>query len=152
MTVLQSNIHSFVNSCADPENFLRGVQIPRRGLRKISTWQKLIIWQFQGVLETPCPPPPSGSAHVIPFYLLFIYFCFILTMLLKSIFPRLIVPVNYTSSDVISASSNECCFRTRILETTSLVSYTFTALKSLIYAMHMTSFPNKGLSVYFCEM
>ena len=38
-------------SCADLENFLEGggggggVQIPRR---KISTWQKLIIWQFQG--------------------------------------------------------------------------------------------------------
>ena len=33
-------------SCADPENFLSGVQSPRMGLT--STWQKLIIWQFQG--------------------------------------------------------------------------------------------------------
>ena len=43
-----------------------GVQIPRRGLTKISTWPKLIICKFQGGGgggSGPPVPPPSGSAH-----------------------------------------------------------------------------------------
>ena len=51
--------------------FSGGFQIPRRGLTEISTWQKLIIWQFQG---WSVPRPPSGSAHVIQvFHMLSLY-------------------------------------------------------------------------------
>ena len=63
--------------CADPENFLRGgggSKFPEGVLRKISIWQKLIIWQLLpgggggggGGGERSGPPvTPSGSAHAI---------------------------------------------------------------------------------------
>ena len=58
-------------ACADPENFLRGSKFPEGVLRKISTWQKLIIWQFQGGgggggAPDPLPAPldPPMAAYV----------------------------------------------------------------------------------------
>ena len=45
-------------TCADPENFLRGGPNSQKGSDEILTWQKLIIWQFQGGGGSGPPPPP----------------------------------------------------------------------------------------------
>ena len=56
-----------MNTCVDPENFLRGVQIPRRGLRenfKMAKIDNLAIPREGGGGPDPLSPP-SGSAHGI---------------------------------------------------------------------------------------
>ena len=65
------------DTCADPENFLRGIQIGIRGLTEnfnMANINNLAIpgGGGGGGVWTPCPPPPptpspplSGSAHGI---------------------------------------------------------------------------------------
>ena len=55
-----SIINEVLNPCADPENFLSGVQIPRRGLTEnfnIAKTNNLAI-PGEGGVRTPLPPPP----------------------------------------------------------------------------------------------
>ena len=55
-----------LETCADPENFLRGVQIPRRGLTENFNMAKTNNLAIPGGgVWTPCPA--SGSAHVESF-------------------------------------------------------------------------------------
>ena len=64
---LHSAQHHCRYSCTDPENFLSGVQIPRRGLTENFNMAKINNLAIPGGSGPPVPPPPppSGSAHVI---------------------------------------------------------------------------------------